>query len=273
MLFDRLTSEEAAAALAARPVALLPLGAVENHGDHLPLGTDNDLAWGVARAAEARIDGALVLPAMPYGQAWSTAGFAGTLSLSVETLTGVLVDLGVSLRRQGVEVLAIVNGHMGNLDAMKLAARRLHDEHDMTVLTLTYPGTSAVQAEVLEAERWHGTYFHADEMETSLMLHLAPDQVRMEHARPNYPERPPTFDVTPTPWDRISDTPVIGDPCVATGAKGAAIVDAAVDAIAALLAHARLDREARRAGGTEPDGDAPRGGAGPDDAAAGGDAA
>jgi creatinine amidohydrolase len=244
MRFDRLTSSEAVAALAARPVALLALGAIENHGEHLPLGTDNDLAQGVVDAVEARIPDALVLPPVAYGQAWSTAGFPGTLSLSVATLTGLIVDLGVSLRRQGVEVLALVNGHMGNLDAMKLAARQLYDEHDMTVLTLTYPGTSAVQEQVLEAERWHGTYFHADEMETSLMLHLAPGQVRMELAEANYPERPATFDVTPTPWTDLSDTPVIGDPRVATAEKGRAIVEAAVEAIVALIGHARAGRDA-----------------------------
>lgn len=242
MRFDRLTSAEAVAAFAGRPVALLPLGAVENHGDHLPLGTDNDLALGVARAVEERVEGALLLPPIAYGQAWSTAGYPGTLSLSVETLTAMLVDLGVSLRRQGIEVLAIVNGHMGNLDAMKLAARRLHDEHDMTVLTLTYPGTAEVTAEVLEAPRWHGTYFHACEMETSLMLHLAPDEVRMEHARPNHPVPTPTFDVTPTPWTEISDSPVLGDPQLATAAKGEAIIDAAVASIVALITHAREAR-------------------------------
>lgn len=242
MRFDRLTSAEAVAAFAARPVALLPLGAIENHGDHLPLGTDNDLALGVARAVEARIEGALLLPPIAYGQAWSTAGYPGTLSLSNETLTAMLVDLGVSLRRQGIEVLALINGHMGNLDAMKLAARRLHDEHDMTVLTLTYPGTAEVTAQVLEAPRWHGTYFHACEMETSLMLHLAPEQVRMEHARPNHPTPTPTFDVTPTPWTAISDSPVLGDPQLATAAKGEAIIDAAVASIVALIAHARQAR-------------------------------
>jgi creatinine amidohydrolase len=265
MRFDRLTSSEAVAALAARPVALLALGAIENHGEHLPLGTDNDLAQGVVDAVEARIPDALVLPPVAYGQAWSTAGFPGTLSLSVATLQGLIVDLGVSLRRQGVEVLALVNGHMGNLDAMKLAARQLHDEHDMTVLTLTYPGTSAVQEQVLEAERWHGTYFHADEMETSLMLHLAPGEVRMELAQANYPERPATFDVTPTPWTALSDTPVIGDPRVATAEKGRAIVEAAVEAIVALIGHARAarpgaDGAGRPAGGA--DAGAPDGGTG-----------
>jgi creatinine amidohydrolase len=239
VLFDRLTSEQAVAALGRRPVALLALGAVENHGDHLPLGTDNDLAWGVVRAVEARLDDVVVLPPIAYGQAWSTAGFAGTLSISVATLTEMLVEIGASLRRQGVEVLALVNGHMGNLDAMKFAARRLHDDHDMTVLTLTYPGTAAVQEQVLEGPRWHGTYFHACEMETSLMLHLAPEHVTMERARPNHPERPLTFDVTPTPWDEISDSPVLGDPQLATAEKGAAIVGAAVDAIVALVEHAR----------------------------------
>jgi creatinine amidohydrolase len=240
--FDRLTAPEAAELLARGPVALLPLGAIESHGDHLPLATDNVLAEGVAARVAARVPDSVVLPTVSYGQVWSTSAYAGTISLSLETMTGLLAEIGASLHAQGVRVLAFVNGHMGNLDAMKLAARRLHDELGMRALTLTYPGIDEVAARVLDAPRVHRTYFHACELETSYMLYVAPDEVRMERARPNYPELPPDFDVTPTPWHEISPTtPVLGDPTLATREKGEAVIEAAVEAIVGLIEHARAE--------------------------------
>lgn len=238
--YELLNDGEAKALLARRPVALLPLGAIENHGEHLPLATDNLLADGVARQVAARISDSVVLPALPYGQVWSTSAYAGTISLTLETFVGVLYEIGASLFAQGVPLLAFVNGHMGNLDAMKLAARRLHDEHGMKVLSLTYPGIGEISRAVLEEERVHPSYFHACELETSYMLHLAPEHVRIELARANRPTLPADIDVSPTPWHTFSpDSPVLGDPTLATADKGRAIIDVAVAKIVELIEGAR----------------------------------
>lgn len=238
--YELLNSGEVSALLARRPAALLPLGAVENHGEHLPLATDNLLADAVARQVAEQVDDAVVLPPLPYGQVWSTSAYAGTISLTLETMVGVLYEIGASLHAQGVPLLVFVNGHMGNLDAMKLAARRLHDEHGMKVLTLTYPGIGEVAREVLEEHRLHPSYFHACELETSYMLHLAPEHVRIELARANRPELPADIDVTPTPWHVFSpDSPVLGDPTLATADKGRAIIDVAVAKIVELIGVAR----------------------------------
>lgn len=240
MDYDLMTSAEVTEALSRRPVALLPIGAVENHGDHLPLSTDNLLADGVAHQVAARVPDSVVLPLVSYGQVWSTSAYAGTISLSLETMTSTLVEIGASLFEQGVPILAFVNGHMGNLDAMKLAARDLHDELGMKVLALTYPGIGEISREVLEDERLHHSYFHACELETSYMLHIAPHAVRMEHAKANRPTLPIDIDVSPTPWDSFSpESPVLGDPTLATAAKGKAIVDVAVARIVELIEHAR----------------------------------
>jgi creatinine amidohydrolase len=238
--YELLNSIEATDLLARRPVALLPIGAIENHGEHLPLATDNLLADGVARQVAARISDSVVLPAMPYGQVWSTSAYAGTISLTLDTFVGVLYEIGASLHAQGVPTLAFVNGHMGNLDAMKLAARRLHDEHGMKVLSLTYPGIGEISRAVLEEERVHPSYFHACELETSYMLHLAPEHVRIELARANRPTLPADIDVSPTPWHTFSpDSPVLGDPTLATADKGRAIIDVAVAKIVELIEGAR----------------------------------
>ena len=238
--YELLNSGEVSELLARRPVALLPLGAVENHGEHLPLATDNLLADGVARQVAARVPDSVVLPPLPYGQVWSTSAYAGTISLTLETMVAALYEIGASLFAQGVPLLAFVNGHMGNLDAMKLAARRLHDEHGMKVLSLTYPGIGEISRAVLEEERIHPSYFHACELETSYMLHLAPEHVRIELARANRPTLPPDIDVSPTPWHTFSpDSPVLGDPTLATAEKGRAIIDVAVARIVELIEGAR----------------------------------
>jgi creatinine amidohydrolase len=94
----------------------------------------------------------------------------------------MIVDIGKSLSHQGVKILAIINGHMGNLVAMKDAARLLYESTVMKVLSLTYPGISDIEKEVRESHKAHSTYFHACEIETSYMLYLAPEHVIMDKA-------------------------------------------------------------------------------------------
>jgi creatinine amidohydrolase len=235
MIFDRLTTNEAEEVLERRPVAILPLGAVEAHGPHLPLNTDNVLAEGVSRKVAERLDDVIILPTIAYGQVWSTRGYAGTLTISNEVLTGMIVDIGRSLYKQGVRILALINGHMGNLVAMKEAARVLYEECPLKVLYFTYPGISDTINRVCEAERPHPTYFHACEIETSYMLYIAPELVDMEKAVRNIPEFPPEFDVMSVPWTDVTQTSVLGDATLATAEKGKAIIDMAVDNIVRII--------------------------------------
>lgn len=243
MQFERLTSDEAEAVLKKSPIALIPLGAIENHGNHLPLSTDNDLATALVKKVAAKLDNVIVMPPIYYGQVWSTSGYPGTISLSTETLRGMLVDIGSSLFSQGVKTFAMINTHMGNLDGIKFAARQLYDELGMKVLYLTYPGIEHISAKVLQSKRVHHTYFHACELETSYMLYLAPEKVDMTKAICNDPELPPDFDVTLTPWRHITDSPVLGDATLATREKGEVIIETAVDHMVRIIEHARKDQE------------------------------
>src|SRR6476659_1774514 len=108
------------------PLVVVPLGSVEQHGHHLPLSTDTAVAVAVAEAAFPRL-GALLAPALAYGASGEHEGFPGTISLGTEALTGLLVEYGRSACRWAGRVL-IVNGHGGNLDALRVAGRLLREE-------------------------------------------------------------------------------------------------------------------------------------------------
>lgn len=239
--FEQLTAEEAAVLLSRQPVALLPIGAVEAHGAHLPLGTDNILAEGVARLVADKLQDVVILPTLSYGQVWSLRDFPGTIGISNEVLIGLIVDIGRSLHRQGIQVLALINGHMGNLVAMKEAARVLYDECPLKVMFFTYPGVAGVINEVTESERAHSSYFHACEIETSYMLYVAPEAVKMDKAIKENLTFPPEFEVMNVPWQEVTKSGVLGDATLATAEKGKVIIDTAVENIVRLIEKVKGD--------------------------------
>lgn len=221
-------------AVSRQPFALLPFGAVEEHGPHLPLGTDVFAANGLAERIAERAD-LLELPVMPYGQVWSLEHFDGSLSVSDATLVQLVVELAGGLRRVGVQGLVLLSAHLGNAAALKKATRALEESGGLPAIALTYPGLSAVAAEVRERPESHPSIMHADELETSIMLALDPDRVRMDQAVAEYPDYPAHFDVAAVRWDTVSRTGVFGDATAATRDKGEQIVDRVVDAATRLI--------------------------------------
>ncbi|MBN9315862.1 MAG: creatininase family protein [Devosia sp.] len=214
--------EDVSAAIARGLVAVLPVGAVEQHGAHLPLLTDTVMATGVARRIAEGCDG-LLLPALAYGDAWTTEGWAGTLSLSPETLRRSVEDIGRGLMRMGVRGLVTVNGHFGNREPISLAARAL-SEAGFPVLHLDYPRLEALAAELMDSKPAGPGFYHADEVETSMMLALAPETVRMDRARPEYPEFPELFGSEPMKLSAFNTSGVFGDPRPASAEKGEAMI-------------------------------------------------
>jgi len=204
-------------------VAVLAVGAIEQHGAHLPLATDTVLASGVARRVAQGLGG-LLLPPIAYGDAWNNEGFAGTLSISPQTLRATIEDIGRGLARIGVKGLVVINGHFGNREPIALAARRLVTELHLPVLHLDYPKLEAFAAEICETEPAGPGFYHADEVETSMMLVLAPGAVRMDRAAPEYPVFPETFGAEPMQLSTFNHTGVFGDPRSATAAKGEALI-------------------------------------------------
>lgn len=241
MNFQQENSFEVKEKIAASKVAILPIGAVEAHGPHLPLGTDNYLAERLA-ARVAERTGAFVLPTMPYGQVWSLKNFPGSINVSNESLIGLLVDIGTSLHHQGFQVFAMINGHLGNAVALKEAARKLAETvPGLKVLYLFYPGVKEATERVRETPSSHSSYFHACEIETSYMLYLADEYVDMSKAITDIPTIPMMADVTPTPWEEFTKTAVLGDAKLATKEKGQQIIEVAISNMVRLIEEAQVN--------------------------------
>ncbi|TDD71254.1 creatininase family protein [Jiangella aurantiaca] len=230
-----LTWPEVAEAVERQPVALLPFGAVEEHGPHLPLGTDVLAADGLAERL-ANTAGLLRLPTVPYGQVWSLEHFPGSLSVRDETLVALVTDLAGGLSRAGVRGIVLFSAHLGNAAALRKAARTLAETGGLPAIALTYPGLAEVAKEVRESADSHPSIMHADEIETSVLLALAPDHVRMDRAVTEYPVYPQDFDAAPVRWDTVSRSGVFGDATAATPGKGERVVDHVVRTAADLIA-------------------------------------
>jgi creatinine amidohydrolase len=206
-------------------LAVLAFGALEQHGYHLPLSTDTVMASALAARLADSLN-ALLLPSIPYGECWNNTGFPGTVSLSASTVEAIVIDIGKGLTDFGIQVLVIVNGHFGNRGPIELAARQLRDQHDLAVLMLNYPGLEEIANTLCESKPAAPGFYHADEVETSVMLTLAPETVQMNKARAEYPIFPETWGAEAIRLDTFCASGVFGDPRPATGEKGAQILDA-----------------------------------------------
>lgn len=227
---SQLNDRQMRAALDRKPVLVLPIGAVESHGDHLPAGTDNILAERLAEALAARLGDetpVLRLPVLPFGQVWSLSDAPGSFSLSNETVTVLILELARAAKAKGLETMAVVNGHLGNAIAIREAQRRVKED-GFTIANFFYPGAEGVVGKVRERPEAHASYMHACEIETSYMLELAPEFVDMAQAIENYPPFPDDFGTVAYRWSEFSDSPVLGDARAATAEKGARILDAVI---------------------------------------------
>ena len=217
------TSPDVAAAAAKGCLAVLAIGALEQHGPHLPLVTDTVLAQGVARRIAEGIEGWL-LPPVAYGDAWNNEGLAGTISLSPDTLRAVIEDIGRGVARLGFKGQVIINGHFGNREPIALAARRLVAETTLKVMYLDYPKLEVFAGEIATSKPAGPGFYHADEVETSMMLALAPAIVRLDLAAAEYPAFPETFGSEPMHLSEFNRSGVFGDPRPATAEKGEALI-------------------------------------------------
>ena len=186
MNLAELTSPETAEAVARSRTAVLPFGSIEQHGPHLPNGTDTMVAELIAQAVAERLD-ALYVPFGPYGVTPIHAGHPGTINLRRETFEALLSDICVELIRMGVTTFVLVNWHEGNIASMNAVATDLQDRFDATFF--------AVQA-CYTAQRVYrdegGELTHGGGIETLAML--AYDAALVKADRAGEPTRPPGAD-------------------------------------------------------------------------------
>ncbi len=225
-------------------VAVLPLGATEQHGAHLPLSTDTDIAEGLFEAAMEEVADdvtVLRLPTVAIGASAEHADRAGTLSVPAETLAAMLRSIGAGVAAAGVRRLVLLNAHGGNLAAMNIAALDLRRAHGLLVVQLHYPRLAIAPVDLPAAELAHG--IHGGAVETSMMLHLYPERVD----RTAFPTASGTTDApgrvapngeAPFAWlaDDLDASGIAGDPRLADAALGEQLVTDYATAIAEVLA-------------------------------------
>ncbi len=170
----------------ARSVGVLPCGAIEAHGPHLPLGTDVVIADAMARAGAARLEGrgvgAVLLPPLCFAAAPFGAGFPGTISVATSTVTALVVDLARELTRQRFAALTIANAHLdpAHLGALAEAAARAREER---LLPIVCPDVTRKPWASRLTEEFRSGACHAGRYEGSIVLAARPDLVREESRR------------------------------------------------------------------------------------------
>lgn len=217
-------------------VLLQPVGAIEQHGPHLPLVVDAAIATAVLGRALEQLGAdipAYVLPTLCYGKSNEHWHFPGTITLTAQTLMATLMEMGESVYRAGFRKLALVNGHGGQPQIMEMVARDLHQRYeDFMVFPLFVWRVPHLPMKLL-SDKESELGIHAGDAETSVMLSILPDQVRMEQAVAEYPPELPQDSLLsmegklPFAWTTrdLSRSGVLGDATVATKDKGDRFLD------------------------------------------------
>jgi creatinine amidohydrolase len=165
-------------------VAVLPVGAIEQHGPHLPMAVDFATVQGLVDATVPRLPAdlpVLFLPTQPVGKSNEHARYPGTLTLSAPTLIALWTEIGGCVAAAGVRKLVFFNGHGGQESVLDIVARDLRARHGMAVVTVNWYQLGQPAGTVDADEDRLG--IHAGELETSILLALAPETVRMDRAR------------------------------------------------------------------------------------------
>lgn len=229
----------------ANTVIVLPTGATEQHGPHLPCAVDTVIAAGVIGHALARLPASVPAYAMApitYGKSEEHLHFPGTVTLSGETLLATMNEVGESVYRAGFRKLLIVNGHGGQPQVMEMSARELRLRHGDFIVVPSFTWRVPHVAGQYLSEKEKKLAMHAGHAETALMLALAPDTVRMDRAVVNYPPAFPSPLLSPDgrpacAWSARDFGPsgIIGDPLPATPEQGLAILDSLAESWAAAI--------------------------------------
>lgn len=217
-------------------VIIQPIGAVEQHGHHLPLIVDSAVTMGVLGKALSQLSSdipAYSLPCLYYGKSNEHCHFPGTISLTAQTLLSMIKEIGTSIYNAGFRKLILMNSHGGQPQVIEIIARDLHEQfQDFDVFPLFTWRVPNITSELL-TQRELEFGIHAGDAETSVMLSLLPQQVKMDLAVEEYPDDLPENSLLsmegnlPFAWltNELSESGVIGDATIATKEKGDRILE------------------------------------------------
>ena len=203
-----------------KTTAILIFGACENHGDHMPFGSDFIFPTEIAKRVATKVSNVIVLPAIPYGVSLHHDKFQMTMSLDPETMIGIISDILSSLDQNKIRRVLIINGHDGNIGPIEIAARIMKNKNpEMIIACLESWWVLVGQLRKDLFEVWNGLG-HGGEAETSAILAVRPDLVKLESAPkdviPNLPENIRIF----WKFDELTSTGATGSPQKATIKKG-----------------------------------------------------
>jgi creatinine amidohydrolase/Fe(II)-dependent formamide hydrolase-like protein/7-cyano-7-deazaguanine synthase in queuosine biosynthesis len=225
-VWGNLTWPEAERYLEKMDVAILPVGAIEQHGPHLPLDTDSFDADYLAKqvAAACSEPKPLVLPLIPYGVSYHHEGFKGTVSINNDTLSKIIYEIGISLARNGIKKIVIINGHGGNTPSLNFAAQMINRDAHIFVCVDSGDTSDVDIYKIVETPN----DVHAGEFETSTSLAIRPHLVKASLAEKSIPEFSSRYlnftSKRGISWyaytERISNNGIMGDPSKATAEKG-----------------------------------------------------
>jgi creatinine amidohydrolase len=229
-------------------IVIFPTGSFEQHGPHLPLTTDTDIASAIANAIErAMPDRVLLLPTLWPGLSTHHMHFPGTMDVPQQVYIQLITELGKSMVAMGAKKVFILNGHGGNDTPLRAALRELKTAAPQTRFVFASYWTLAAKTlrEVRESEI--GGMGHACEMETSIMLHLHLDRVHMDRAVRDGPTHTDPYRKADMQFGRpvffvndfyeVSESGVVGHPDLASAAKGKRFFDGIVTDVSAFVEH------------------------------------
>lgn len=252
-----LTWDEAREALAAAEVALIPVGAVEQHGHHMPLGSDTFAAAAVAERVAER-SGALVVPAIPYGLSECHMAFPGTITVSPETLARYLYEVCDSLCRHGMRKFLFINGHGHNGPAIKIVMEELKRHHHAFAASADWWDLGFQLTKDLWSARPEDLPpGHASEVECAALLAVHPSLVHLDRHEPGFlgpvqgtgiaAKKSTVLRLGNLPgdltsalnFDEITTSGVVGNAAGATADKGKIVLEKVVDYLVKVVGELR----------------------------------